>query len=524
MDDAVQRDLDKWHAGNTGSGSVRSVRDFIRSRTAYFDILYGTPQAADGLCTLKGAYKSKPVRAERTDDGFYVLTDLDGLVLDVAGAGKASGTAARWYGSPNGTDAQKWLPLENGAIVAKETGLFLTQAEDGSLSIRYADIGVNGKPVSAQSFTLAKTAVSISDGTTTLPDVIKDSEEIPVPTLFIDGIALREGTDYTLETSVSASEVKYVFSGTGEFTGTLIVRTKITADPEIDTSAAYRLRSALNKNKLLTIKDGSLDNKANAQIETASPYLEDLWRFELLSDGTYTIRNLRSGKVLDAEGGMKSNGTNIRQYNGNETPAQRFIVSKNADGSLSIINVNSGKALDVAGARTADGTNVWLYTPNGTPAQCWIPEAVGTLPELSGKYRIVSALGSRDKGLSIAGSSKANNANILIWTASVSKTALWSFEQNADGSCAIKSVWSGRALDVQNTGTKPGSNVQQFMFGSGKPAQKWVVVKNADETCTIYSVCSGLALDIAGGRNANGANVQIYTPNGTPAQKWILTA
>lgn len=62
------------------------------------------------------------------------------------------------------------------------------------------------------------------------------------------------------------------------------------------------------------------------------------------------------------------------------------------------------------------------------------------------------------------------------------------------------------------------------MFGKGKPAQKWVLVKGSDDTVTIYSVCSGLALDIAGGRNANGANVQIYTPNGTKAQKWLLTA
>ena len=136
----------------------------------------------------------------------------------------------------------------------------------------------------------------------------------------------------------------------------------------------------------------------------------------------------------------------------------------------------------------------------------------------------MSDLGNRDKGLSIAGSSKANNANILIWTANVSKTALWTIEQNSDGSCIIKSAWSGRVLDVQNTGTKPGTNVQQFMFGKGKPAQKWVLVKGSDDTVTIYSVCSGLALDISGGRNANGANVQIYTPNGTKAQKWLLTA
>ncbi len=524
MDDAVTRDHDKWHPGVSGYDRALTVQSYMRSRTAYFDLLYGTPYVSEGLSLLKGPYKSEPVRAERTDDGFYVLTNLKGYVLDVAGARKTSGAAVRWYATRNNTDAQKWLPLENGAIVSKETGLFLTQAGDGSLSIRYADIGANGKPVSAQTFTLSKTAVSVSDGTTDAPEAIKDSEEPPVPSLYIDGTALREGIDYTLETSVSESSVTYIFSGIGEFTGTLVARTKITTDPMLDTSAVYRLRSMLNTNKLLTIKGGSLADKGNAQIETASPYLEDLWRFERNDDGTYTIRNLRSGKVLDAEGGKKTNGTNIRQYTGNGTQAQRFTVSRNADGSIEIINPSSGKALDVAGARTADGSNVQLYAPNGTKAQCWVPEAVGTIPDVSGTYRIVSDLGNRDKGLSIAGSSKANNANILIWTANVSKTALWTIEQNSDGSCIIKSAWSGRVLDVQNTGTKPGTNVQQFMFGKGKPAQKWVLVKGSDDTVTIYSVCSGLALDISGGRNANGANVQIYTPNGTKAQKWLLTA
>ena len=522
--DAVTKDLDKWRPGTSGSDSARELKAFMNTRLAYFDILYGTPQAAGSICLLKGAYGSKTVRAERAEDGFYVLTGLDGSVLDVQGGRRSSGAKVQWYASYNGSDAQKWLPLENGAIIAKETGLLLTQADDGSFSIRYADIGANGRPVPAQSFFLAATSASISGGTTTAPESIKAGEEIPVPALRLEGITLREGIDYTLETSVAETSVTYTFTGIGEFTGTLIARTIILTDLGIDDSKAYRIRSAINENKLLTIKDGSLAQTANAQIETASPYLEDLWRFERYSDGTYTIRNLRSGKVLDVEGGMRSNGTNIRQYTANGTKAQRFKMNKKEDGSFEIINVNSGKAVDVSGGRIADGTNVQIYTSNGSKAQHWKLEEVGSLPQVSGTYKIVSTLGNADKGLSIANSSKTNSANILIWTAASSQTAVWSVEPAGDGSSTIKSTWSGRALDVAGAGRKPGTNVHQYAAGSGNTAQKWVIVETPDGTCTIYSVCSGLALDITGGRNANGANVQIYTPNGSKAQKWLFKA
>ena len=524
IEDATARDLAKWHPAVTGLARLEALQSYMQNRLAYFDLLYGTPQAADGLSVMKGPYGSLPVRAERTEDGYYVLRNLSGNVLDVEGGRRISGAKVRWYAYYNGTDAQKWLPLENGAIVAKETGLFLTQAEDGSFTASYAKIGSNGKPVFAQSFTLAATAVSIADGSTNVPEWILDTEEPSEPVLTVGGTTLRKDIDYTLRTTVSATEIRYIFSGIGDYIGTLIARTRVDQDPMLDLSAAYRLVSAVNSRKLLTIKDGSLENKANAQIETAGTNLKDLWRFERLSDDTYIIRNLRSGLILDAEGAGRQNGTNIRQYAGNGTAAQRFTLTRNADGSLTIINVNSGKALDIAGGSSADGANVRLYTSNGTKAQRWIPEAAGTLPDLSGRFKIVSAAGSRNKGLSVAGTSKENKANVLTWDAAVSRTALWSVEKNADGSWAIKNVYSGLALDVAGAGRKPGTNVQQYAFGSGNAAQKWVILKNADGTCTIYSVCSGLALDIAGGRTSNGANVQVYTPNGTAAQRWLLTA
>ena len=48
-------------------------------------------------------------------------------------------------------------------------------------------------------------------------------------------------------------------------------------------------------------------------------------------------------------------------------------------------------------------------------------------------------------------------------------------------------------------------------------------MKNVKEdTFTIFSICSGLALDVSGGSGKNGANIQVYTPNGTVAQKWKL--
>lgn len=86
-----------------------------------------------------------------------------------------------------------------------------------------------------------------------------------------------------------------------------------------------------------------------------------------------TLTSVNSGKVLDVNGGVSANGTNVQQYDSNGTYAQKWIAVKNSDGSYTFQSALAENAvLDVNGGSSANGTNVQLYTSNGTNAQKWV--------------------------------------------------------------------------------------------------------------------------------------------------------
>lgn len=67
----------------------------------------------------------------------------------------------------------------------------------------------------------------------------------------------------------------------------------------------------------------------------------------------------------------------------------------------------------------------------------------------------------------------------------------------------------------------PGTNVWQYS-SNNSDAQKWQIQKNSDNTYSIISKGSGLYIDINAGQIKNGSNIQVYTGNGTNAQKFML--
>jgi len=89
------------------------------------------------------------------------------------------------------------------------------------------------------------------------------------------------------------------------------------------------------------------------------------------------------------------------------------------------------------------------------------------------------------------------------------------------GTYKLINVNSNKALDVSGAGTTPGTNVQ-IWTDNGSGAQKWTIYRNADGSYKLINVNSALALDVASAGTANGTNVQVWTDNGTGAQKWNI--
>ena len=92
-----------------------------------------------------------------------------------------------------------------------------------------------------------------------------------------------------------------------------------------------------------------------------------------------------------------------------------------------------------------------------------------------------------------------------------------------DGDYIIRSFVSSRSvLDVAGGSKASGANAQLYSY-NGTAAQKWKLTYDAATGFyTIVNQVAGKALDVSGGSTSNGANVQVWTSNGTKAQKWRI--
>ncbi|WP_432062567.1 ThuA domain-containing protein [Streptomyces sp. S1] len=80
----------------------------------------------------------------------------------------------------------------------------------------------------------------------------------------------------------------------------------------------------------------------------------------------------------------------------------------------------------------------------------------------------------------------------------------------------VKGV-NGKCLDVDDSQTADGTKIQLWTC-NGTGAQKWTVADDG----TVKAL--GKCLDVSGGGSADGTKVQLWTCNGTGAQKWATQA
>ncbi len=244
--------------------------------------------------------------------GLYELAAVhSGQVFDLQGGLTKNGTNIRQYPS-NGTTAQKWYLKKD--------------PETGFIAI-----------LSAKN---ARTAADLAGGMTSA------------------GTNLRA----------------YSFNGTAaQFF--VFEKTDFAAFGEKVREGYFRILPASKPAVALGIAGGSAANSANAGLESAGGGNGQVFAFSENADGSWTVRNAGSGKVLDIAGGSRKSGANIQQYTANGTAAQKiaFVPTERGDGSYTLL-VYGTLAFDAAGGKLAAGTNVRLYTPNGTAAQTWILE------------------------------------------------------------------------------------------------------------------------------------------------------
>lgn len=288
----------------------------------------------------------------------------------------------------------------------------------------------------------------------------------------------------------------------------------------------YYIKTAIRSNMVLDITGTSKANGARLQLWEKSNRLTDNQKFLIKSagNGYYTIQAKHSGKVLDVAGAKKANGTKVNQYEANGTEAQQWIIKDAGDGYFYIISKCNGLYLDVPGASATNGIGMQVYQGNGSKAQKFelskIEELVGKQTIADGIYKI-KTVSNPKIGLDIAGISRANSANLQLWTESnvVNKNQRFQITYKGNGYYEILAQHSLKSLDVAGAGMTNGTNVQQYT-SNGTDAQRWIIRENGDGTYSIISKLNGLYLDISGGLIKDGKNIRVYEGNGSIAQKF----
>ncbi|RAG86668.1 lectin [Streptacidiphilus pinicola] len=84
----------------------------------------------------------------------------------------------------------------------------------------------------------------------------------------------------------------------------------------------------------------------------------------------FRVVNRRSGLVLDASGASTADGGGLIQWSWSGGPNQQWRQETNADGSFRLRNVNSGLVLDSPGG-SGEGTQLDQWTDSGSDNQWW---------------------------------------------------------------------------------------------------------------------------------------------------------
>ena len=281
----------------------------------------------------------------------------------------------------------------------------------------------------------------------------------------------------------------------------------------------YSLHSALKTTMTLDVSGASKSSGANVQLYTGNDTAAQDWIVRYLGDGQYTLMSACSGKYLAAESGSKNNGVNVLQATYTGGAIQKWYIDEVGSGFYRLVSVHSGLCLDVANGSSSNGTNIWLYTGNGTKAQSFSFENESkTVTE--GYYRI-SVASSRSLTFDISGGSTANGANLQLWTKNGSAAQSMYITGNVHDGYTIGVCGTQRVLDVAGAGTACGTNVWQYQ-NNGSIAQKWYIKDYGDGTVGFISKCNGLYLDVQNGTLSSGSNIWCYYGNRSKAQKFDL--
>jgi hypothetical protein len=137
----------------------------------------------------------------------------------------------------------------------------------------------------------------------------------------------------------------------------------------------------------------------------------------------------------------------------------------------------------------------------------------------AGSSRIVAPFSG--KCLDISNSGTADGTKVQEWSCNGTSAQSFHLAAASNGAFAIVNDNSGKCLDISNSGTADGTKVQEWSC-NGTGAQSFNRVDVAGGDVTLVNTNSGKCLDIQNGNAADGTQVQLWSCNGSAGQSWQL--
>ena len=135
-----------------------------------------------------------------------------------------------------------------------------------------------------------------------------------------------------------------------------------------------------------------------------------------------------------------------------------------------------------------------------------------------GTYVIRSANAERQV-LDVTAKSKNDGANVETWSSNAGDNQKWEVSAAGEGTYTLRSVLSGKYLDVKNASIAAGAEVIQWSGNDGDN-QRWRFAAVEGGWLIVSALSENLVLDVCKASKADGADVVVWTPNGGRNQVW----
>ena len=474
-------------------------------------------------------------RVSYDEQGYVTFTNVgSGKVLDVKSGSAESGANVQQYAS-NDSRAQKWIVEQNnnGTYTISSAlwpGLVL-DVKSGS-SANKANVQIyQSNNSAAQSWNF----ISENELYASLDKRASINKDV-----------LRDGT-YVISSDTDNSKVLDVTNGSKSDGANIQMweanmseaqQWKVSHDEK-----GYVSFTNIGSGKVLEVESGAAQSGTNVQQNSSNDSRGQKWIVEQNEDGTYTLTSaVWDSLVLDIQSGDPKNGSNIQIYTANQTGAQKFdfydanpVVDpceklELGDGYFTIATAlpdSSNYVLDVLSGSTSDGANIQMYSSNKSYAQLYslkfVPDG---LFSSTGYYQIICACS--DMAVTVNNGCVVDGSNVVQRKANPNDDSqLFAIKLNSDGTYTFVNKASGLALDVANNDVTNGTNLQGYT-PNNQMKQRFNISEVKDYLPEGYVTIKSklkpsMVVDVSNGSLNDGANVQLYSDNGTQAQKWYVS-